>query len=199
MSTPKQLAANRRNAQNSTGPRTGEGKARSSRNALRSGIDARSQTIIHSETPADLEYLKNEYRDRFCPTTPEQRMLVDTLIDCEWLLRRFRRIEAHLWEDGMQGTVHKTILGESFRRNCDAFTRLQRRIDSTQRNYRNALHELERLQSIELAAGRDAGADLSAAVDSVSPRQQTPNPEIGFVPQLPSDSVAPSDAQPQRG
>jgi len=76
MPTPKQLAANRRNAQNSTGPRTGEGKARSSRNALRSGIDARSQTIIHSETPADLEYLKNEYRDPFCPSIPEQRMLV---------------------------------------------------------------------------------------------------------------------------
>jgi len=36
-----QLAANRRNAQRSTGPRTAEGKARSSANATRHGLYAR--------------------------------------------------------------------------------------------------------------------------------------------------------------
>ena len=181
MPTQKQLAANRRNTLKSTGPRTPEGKARSSMNALRSGIDARSQTIIHCETPADLEYLKNEYRDRFCPSTPEQRMLVDTLVDCEWLLRRFRRVEAQLWEDGMQGTIHKTILGESYRRNCDPFTRLQRRIDSTQRNYRNALHELERLQAAETVTTETDPETLATS------RIVTPNPENGFVPQTPGE------------
>ncbi|HUB79315.1 MAG TPA: hypothetical protein VMB03_10985 [Bryobacteraceae bacterium] len=192
MPTPKQLAANRLNAQKSTGPRTAAGKARSARNALRSGIDASAQTIIHRETAGDLEVLKWEYEGRFHPSTPEQRMLVDTLIDCEFLLRRFRFIEAQLWEDGMQNTVHKTILGEAFRRNCDAFTRLQRRIDATQRNYRNALHELERLQAIEDA---DGGAGLDPEPTSVNSRQQTPNPEIGFVPQLPS---GPAPPPPQR-
>ena len=187
MPTPKQLAANRRNAQKSTGPRTAEGKARSARNALRSGIDASAQTIIHRENAGDLEVLKWEYEGRFHPTTPEQRALVDTLIDCEFLLRRFRHIEAQLWEDGMQNTVHKTILGEAFRRNCDAFTRLQRRIDSTQRNYRNALHELERLQAEE-AAEPEPGT-------LATPTILTPNPENGFVPPTPPES--PFDA-PER-
>ncbi|HUB83863.1 MAG TPA: hypothetical protein VMB03_33945 [Bryobacteraceae bacterium] len=190
MPTPKQLAANRLNAQKSTGPRTAAGKARSARNALRSGIDASAQTIIHRENAGDLEVLKWEYEGRFHPSTPEQRALVDTLIDCEFLLRRFRFIEAQLWEDGMQNTVHKTILGEAFRRNCDAFTRLQRRIDSTQRNYRNALHELERLQSIE------AEVDADPEPSPVNPRNQTPNSEIGFVPQSPS--VPPAEP-PQPG
>ena len=152
-------------------------------NALRSGIDAKSQ-IIHFENGGDLEHLKWEYAGRFHPTTPEQRMLVDTLIDCEWLLRRFRFVEAQLWEDGMHRTVHKCVLGEAFNRNCDAFARLQRRIDATQRNYRNALQELERLQ-----------AEESAADDLPAPTIQNQNPANGFVPQ--ASPVAPVDASPE--
>ena len=38
MASEKQIAANRRNALNSTGPRTGEGKARTRMNALRHGL-----------------------------------------------------------------------------------------------------------------------------------------------------------------
>src|SRR6516165_4843281 len=38
MATAKQIAANRRNAQRSTGPRTAAGRSMSSRNALRHGL-----------------------------------------------------------------------------------------------------------------------------------------------------------------
>ena len=38
MATPAQIAANRANAQSSTGPRTREGKAASSQNALSHGL-----------------------------------------------------------------------------------------------------------------------------------------------------------------
>ncbi len=38
MISEKQLEANRRNAQNSTGPKTAGGKAKSSRNNLRHGL-----------------------------------------------------------------------------------------------------------------------------------------------------------------
>jgi hypothetical protein len=78
MASQKQLLANRLNAKKSTGPSSVEGKARSSMNALKTGIDARSQTIP-SEPISQLEDLTDDYYKRFCPTTPEQRMLVDTL------------------------------------------------------------------------------------------------------------------------
>ncbi|HEX3746502.1 MAG TPA: hypothetical protein VHW09_21340 [Bryobacteraceae bacterium] len=182
MATQKQIAANRRNATKSTGPRTPQGKARSSQNALKSGIDAHAQ-IIHNESPADLERLKFEYHGRFLPPTPEQRMLVDTLIDCEWLLRRFRRIEADLWVEGMRDRVHPTILGESFNRMDETFARLQRRIDATQRNYRNTLHELQRLQAEEAAQ-----AEEQAPPEPVTPRPQTAKPPNGFLPPTAPDA-----------
>src|SRR5690242_8124156 len=96
MPTTKQLEANRRNAKKSTGPRTPEGKAAASRNALKTGIDAKAETMLPFEDPAKLEALTSEYYDRFHPATPEQRCLVDDLISDEWQLRRFRAIEGQL-------------------------------------------------------------------------------------------------------
>jgi hypothetical protein len=83
-------------------------------NALKTGIDANSLIIQH-ESAGRLEALADEYHDRFHPTTPEQRMLVDTLVDSEWLLRRFRRVEAQLWQQGFPNatTVSSTSTSPS--------------------------------------------------------------------------------------
>ena len=56
MTTDKQIAANRQNAKNSTGPRTERGKRRSRRNAIRHGLTA--ETVIDVlEDPAEYEAL----------------------------------------------------------------------------------------------------------------------------------------------
>jgi hypothetical protein len=184
MASQKQLAANRLNAQKSTGPRSVEGKARASMNALKTGIDARSQTIP-GEPISQLEELTDDYYERFSPTTPEQRMLVDTLIDCEWLLRRFRRVEGQMWEN----PIFEITFAKAFRDDSDHFARLQRRIDSTQRNYRNALHELQRLQAEEAAEPGPEPAATSC--------EQTSKPQNGFVPQIIADEPPePANSEP---
>src|SRR5208283_4672611 len=199
MATQKQLAANRLNAQKSTGPRSVEGKARSSMNALKTGIDANSLIIQH-ESAGRLEALADEYHDRFHPTTPEQRMLVDTLVDSEWLLRRFRRVEAQLWQQGFPNAtsgIFDVNLAVAFRKTCDEFSRLQRRIDMTHRHYHKALQELERLQAQETEEIADDAEDNAPAPDPdpepvrVTPPAATSKSEIGFVPQLtPADPAA---------
>jgi hypothetical protein len=161
MPSQKQLEANRLNATKSTGPRSPQGKARSSMNALKSGIDAKSQ-IIRGENAANLETLVADYYHRFHPTTPEQRMLVDTLIDAEWLLRRFRAVEAQLWErESLEAFRPKdeVILAQAYWNSTDRFARLQRRIDTAHKNYRTALQDLQRLQAEAAALPVDPDPD----------------------------------------
>ena len=56
MSTQKQIDANRRNAQKSTGPRSAAGKSASASNSLKTGLYSRSQVIV-GEDPAKLQAL----------------------------------------------------------------------------------------------------------------------------------------------
>jgi hypothetical protein len=144
MPTIKQIAANRLNALRSSGPRSVAGKAVSSMNALGSGIDAKSN-LIRGEDSATLETLTREYRERFLPATPEERLLIDILIHDEWLLRRFRRIDAEILECEMQDAwtpKNNCAAGQAFTRGQTAFSRLQRRIDSTERSYHRSLESL---------------------------------------------------------
>ena len=151
MATLRQIEANRRNAQLSTGPRSVEGKAASRLNALKTGIDAKTN-VIRGEDPAALEALTAEYFERWRPTTPEARALVDSLISNEWILRRLRRAEADLWNYRLLdlssgGSENNHMLGKVTHYGGEIFTRLQRRLDSVERNYHRALKELQRLQS----------------------------------------------------
>ena len=97
MPTAKQTAANHTNSQQSAGPRTTTGKAESRYNAVKHGIFATTQ-IMFDEKAEDLAELAAEYHQHHNPTNPNQRFLVDTLINNEWRLRRLRRVEAELWE-----------------------------------------------------------------------------------------------------
>jgi hypothetical protein len=118
-------------------------------------------------------------------------MLVDTLIDSEWLLRRFRTCEAQIWKEGSEGAFHpkeEIELGQAVFRNHNYFARLQRRIDSAHRNYRNALQELQRLQAEEAALDPDP--------EPTTPSKQTTKPQNGFVPPIAPDTLLNSPAKP---
>ncbi len=159
-------------------------------NALKSGIDAKSQ-IIRGEKAVNLETLKTEYHDRFHPTTPEQRMLVDTLIDAEWLLRRVRGCEAQLWEQGAGFAMkpsEEIEVAQAFRGNMEFFARLQSRIDRAHRIYRDALQDLRR----RLQAEEEAALDLEAAPTPLG--NQSVKPPKGFVPQ--PAAASPMDTPP---
>jgi hypothetical protein len=93
--TQQQTKSNRRNAQHSTGPRTPEGKAASSRNALTHGLAA-SRTVLPGENTRDFQTLLSGLVKEFRPATELQRSLVRQLADAEWRLRRVPDFEAGL-------------------------------------------------------------------------------------------------------
>jgi hypothetical protein len=193
MPTQAQLNANRRNAQKSTGPTSPEGKAASSLNALKSGIDAWSH-IIPGEDPAELEALTAAYLLHYRPADPTQLSLVDTLISTEWIQRRLRRIEAQLWNYRVEcldqnlthaefvdaSIQHNSPLGHAFHAALDPFSRIQRRIDGTNRMY---LRTLKVLQDLQAEPAEQASQPATPVSESASPAATQPlTPQIGFVP-----------------
>src|ERR1051325_4459747 len=194
MATHKQTEANRRNAQKSTGPRTAEGKARSSRNALKTGIHA-ELLVIYDEKAEDLQALVNEYYAEYVPVTPQERFQVDTMIQCEWYTRRYTILEAQIMYEGpeirMDVQRHRTTIGTD-PDNERMLTRLGRRLEATRRSYKAATHEFERLRAARLAAeAAEAAAEpepepVSDSAPSPQPAQsETAYQTIGFVPSKP--------------
>src|SRR5450756_1078487 len=141
MSTIRQIEANRRNSEKSTGPTSVTGKAVASMNALKTGIHAKS-LVLPSEKLADLEQLIDEYYQRHHPASPEARLFVDDLIRCEWTLRRLDAAETQMWQyqsDDRFRDPQKYPLGYAASCNPGTFTKLQYRVDATRRARARAL------------------------------------------------------------
>ena len=105
MSTIKQIDANRRNAQNSTGPRTSEGKAHSAANGLKHGLTA-TQIVLPSEDAAEFDELAQAFRAEHDPQTPTELILLDQLIAAAWRLRRARSLETGFYERQIRPLNH---------------------------------------------------------------------------------------------
>jgi hypothetical protein len=150
MRTAKQSAASRANSQKSTGPRTTAGKAKSRYNALKHGIHAETQTIF-TESVEDLAELTAELHDQYSPADSTERFLVDTLVNNEWRLRRLRVIETDLWQSAIDRFLEEhtemqaATPADAFEASGPAFERLQRVINSCERNYHRALKDLKAL------------------------------------------------------
>src|SRR5688500_14290279 len=92
----RRLAANRANAQKSTGPRTKEGKSRSRMNALKHGMCSASP-LLPNECPATFETIKAELDQEFQPNTALSKTLFDQFIRSVWATHRLADIERELF------------------------------------------------------------------------------------------------------
>jgi hypothetical protein len=97
MTSLRQIAANRRNASKSTGPRTAEGKQRSRGNAVRQGLMA--ETVIGTlEDAEDYKAFEAAITADYDAQSAVERELVLRLAGLLWRLRRATTIEAGLFE-----------------------------------------------------------------------------------------------------
>ena len=183
MATAAQIAANRLNAQKSTGPRTPEGKSAARFNALKHGVDAVT-IVIPGEDPAAYEALAADYYERFRPQSAVEEFHVDTLIRSDWQKRRLQRAEAKLYrallaEGSTPEDFDVAILLDS--PTAKLLRKVFAQINSLDRAYFRALGDLRRVQ-------RESNAVLSpldtmtldAACAPVAPSKI---PELGSFPQ----------------
>ena len=90
--TPAQLAANRSNAQHSTGPKTEAGKAISSLNNFRHGLTGKFM-ILDWEDGAEFDELAQNLREEHQPATPTETLLVEDMAQHHWLKQRAIRLQ----------------------------------------------------------------------------------------------------------
>ena len=92
MPTSAQIDANRTNAQLSTGPTSAAGKAKSSLNAIKTGLTGRT-VLLPSDDAALYEAHVMEFMKRLGPIGDDEQNLVQSLADTEWRLLRIPALE----------------------------------------------------------------------------------------------------------
>jgi hypothetical protein len=100
MATEAQINANRRNAKQSTGPRTAVGKERSSRNALRHGLLA-DESVLPDEDGEEFDALAARIRQDLRPQGELEEFLCQRVINTTWRLIRAARIETGLFASAL--------------------------------------------------------------------------------------------------
>jgi hypothetical protein len=97
VASPARRDANQRNAQQSTGPRTAEGKARSAANALRHGVLAERAIVLPHEDLHDYEALVDTLRNDLDPVGSLEEWLAEQIAALAWRLRRCAYAEAGIY------------------------------------------------------------------------------------------------------
>ena len=97
MASDRQIAANRQNAQMSSGPRSLAGKTRSSQNAVKHGLTA-EHAMLPGEDVKQFNELKDAMFQDLQPTGPFENQLVERATSLIWRLRRVPMFEVVLFK-----------------------------------------------------------------------------------------------------
>jgi hypothetical protein len=212
MATEAQIAANRLNAQKSTGPRTEEGKARSSKNHLIHGLTAKG--LLPHEDPGQLRQIHENFYADFKPVGIAEAVEVELMACSYFRMGRFVHCEAQF----LQRDPAETKAWPAERRLYDQTTtnlmEQAKRLNSLstyearlQRSYHRSLRELLRLQAARAKREREAQRQAEAQPQPAPKPPQTetarPAPEIGFeisktasAPQAPKNRPVPPPQPP---
>jgi hypothetical protein len=130
----KQQAANRQNAQHSTGPSTSEGKAAVRLNALTYGLRARD-LVLPWEDPEEYKQLWADLVAEWQPQGRTERLHLEQMATSQWLLARFAKSEWYIYKYKLPAEQELPLLD----RVSTQRTRLER-------SFTSAMRELKQLQ-----------------------------------------------------
>ena len=105
MTSEKQVAANRDNAEKSTGPQTQEGKARSSGNAVKHGLTAKDRVVLADESREQFEAMRLLLLEEMQMGSALEKVLIEEIAASAWRLRRIARIEKEMMDHDLQAVA----------------------------------------------------------------------------------------------
>jgi len=94
--TAIQHSANIANASHSTGPRTEEGKARSSQNAIKHGLTSNKSLLLPDEDEEEFRRFEADLKHTYMPLDAVESDLVDDIISVQWRRKRAAALEARI-------------------------------------------------------------------------------------------------------
>ena len=95
--SPSRLAANRANAARSTGPRTPEGKTRSSQNARKHAFTPDNFAVVRIETPEQIADLCADAVDTYRPVNSQEHFALERIALSQQSMLRMSALEAGLF------------------------------------------------------------------------------------------------------
>jgi hypothetical protein len=170
MSTEKQTEANRLNAQKSTGPKTPEGKAKVSQNAVTHGLTA-FRPVLANENPEEYTLFRDDFFRHHAPAGILEQSLAQRAADTLWRLQRAQDYEtavlnnliteARSASDGISSDDPNSLLGQvlldDFRQN-HCLEKIQKYEMAIERSYFRTVKELRHLQSQRLQQAASSNA-----------------------------------------
>ncbi len=142
MATEAQIAANRANAQLSTGPKTAEGKARSSKNNLKYGLSSKEFVVLPGEEQTVKDWITGLH-DEIQPCGALEVDVFRQLAHASWTLHRCRQAEVQSFHNQRHKgyDILAYPVSEDALKLIDLYTR------RAERAYHRALKELKNLQT----------------------------------------------------
>jgi hypothetical protein len=187
--TDAKAAANRANAQKSTGPRSAAGKMRVRRNALTHGLYAETAPDAGEDRVA-FEHLHEDLQGRFEPEGPAECALVARLAALMWRLSRVPAAEHAVYaahehdfvpandaDDDGDGEIAVDLPELWAAAHCagaidSAIARLNRHEAHLQRMVTRTLDQLTLLQGLRTGADEAVAARAAARAQAKAPRRQ---------------------------
>jgi hypothetical protein len=182
MATESQINANRENAKASTGPKTEEGKAKSSRNNTKFGLFA-VNNCVQPEEKEDYDNFCSKLWTTLAPADPVEEVTAAEFVRNAWRLRRCAMAEETLGEivarfqasrNKLKNTDHPAADPMIYPNYLPAQTAIDRARTSAQTGMRRAKADLDKMQAARKA---QTAAVLQVEPNPVPVATAKPEPE----------------------
>jgi hypothetical protein len=187
--TNRRIESARINGARSNGPKTEEGKARSSQNSLTHGLNSDKILVLSNEKQEDYDGLRAAFLKRFAPKDEVELELIEEMVGAKWRLRRIRSMESDLMDMRMEehdeflkerrenpsARRRQTMAFKSLADTSQSLTMLTRYETRLQRTYERAFDNLKKLRAFPYP---------EEASEQAPAEEPTPSPLIGMKPVL---------------
>jgi hypothetical protein len=198
MTSELRSATSRANGAKSKGPKTAEGREKSSQNSLAHGFTSRKTVVLKCENEGEFQEMLGFYAETYLPGSPVEKDLVHEMVACRWRMERLRLMETALIDSEMDRELpeeetpadHGYQLAFAFRRLVD-----ESRAISLASRYESRLHRIHERSHRTLRELQQTRKEQIA--EPVLPAPVQPEPAPDPVAQSPkNDETNPAPLEP---